>query len=198
MLLTGIAAIFFLWFLGALVAHLGSAGSSGSRLSTTALAAAVASIAPLPSDRSRPPSWPRGRPRRSAPPDDDADEHPGAGLIFAPVLRVLADTRLLAYTASWFALAPFVAAIAALSMRTGAFPRWHANFGYGVFFLGLVAGLGVFVRTGPLAPGAGVSYISFLALLAWLAATSGLLVQAIAPAPPPVQAPADTPGQPGT
>ena len=197
--LTGIAAIFFLWFLGALIAHLGRAESSGGRLSTAAFGAAIASIAPIAvgSIAAAVLALEAGRVDQLLPVMMPT-EHPDLGLAVAPIVRVLADRRLLAYTASWFALAPFVAAVAALSMRTGAFPRWHANFGYGVFFLGLVAGLGVFVRTGPLAPGAGVSYISFLALLAWLAATSGLLVQATTPAPPPpAQTAADTPEQPG-
>lgn len=194
--LTGIAAIFFLWFLGSLIAHLGAAGSSGGRLSTAAFGAAIASIAPvaLGTIAAAVLALEAGRVGDTVP-MMMTTEHPGAGLIFAPVIRVLADTRWLAYTASWFALAPFAAAVAALSMRTGAFPRWHANFGYGVFFLGILTALGVFARTGPLAPGNGLSYIAFLAFLAWIAAASGLLVQMTAvPAassPPPAEAPTE-------
>jgi hypothetical protein len=84
---------------------------------------------------------------------------------------------------SWFALGPLLAATAVVAMRTGALPRWHANFGYALFLISLLSGLGLFVDDGPLAPGGAIAYVVFALFLVWLAATSVLMMQRLA-APP--------------
>jgi len=159
--LLGLAGMLLLWFLGSLRSHLRQAEGGTGRLSAVAFGAGIAATGPI-----------------------------SAGVLAAAALtqgvedpvaaNILHDLRLLSYTMSWFALGPLAAATAIVALRTGVFPGWHVWFGYSVFAAGLLAGLGIFVDNGTAAPGGLIAYVVFALFLAWLAATSILMVRRLA------------------
>jgi hypothetical protein len=194
LLLTGLAGILLLWFFGSLAAHLRRAEGEGGRLTSVALGGwligtalvglgtvaeglLVLEVARAPA--AVPVPFP-GRP-------------PGQFLGISIVVRILADFRWMAYTLSWFAFAPALVAVAVLAYRHAAFPRWHANLGYVLFFVAVAAGVGIVFSSGPWAPGGALDTITMLAFLVWLGLTSALVAgwspsatrPTISPGPPP-------------
>jgi hypothetical protein len=185
-LLTGLGGVLFLWWLGSLRVHLRRAEGDPGRLSAVAFGSAIAAVGaasfgalallaatrtpalgPSPQTLARMFTFPAG----------------------AVLLHAL---RLASYTVSWFALAPMLAAIAVVSARTGAFPRWHMNASYLLTILALGTGLSVLIDTGPFAPGGLFTLILFGLFLVWLGATSWLMMRALEPPRPVEPGPADT------
>ncbi len=174
--LTGIAGVFFLWFLGSLRSYLREAEGGTGRLSAVAFGAGIAASGPVAAGALATAALAHlssGFELRSLAEYGPLTDQVGmAGA--APTLHAI---RLLSYTMSWFALGPLLAATAVVVMRTAVLPRWHANFGYALFALSLLAGLGLFVDDGALAPGGAIAYVAFGLFLVWLALTSIVMMQ---------------------
>jgi hypothetical protein len=177
-LLTGVAGVLFLWWLGSLRVHLRRAEGDPGRLSVVAFGSAIAAsgIAGLGALTTLVAS------RGSGGAFFAAHElgHGEIGL----VSLVAHELRLSSYTLSWFALAPMLAAVAVISARDGAFPRWHMNASYVLTVLALATALSVLVDTGPFAPGGVYTLVLYGLFVVWLAVTSWLTMRALEPARP--------------
>jgi hypothetical protein len=123
----------------------------------------------------------------------------GAGIIWAGSQMVLqsvqialamaADGRLdpalaglmgdLTYALSVIAYVPMgimLAAVAVVSLRTGAFPAWLGWLSALVAAANLVMSLGLVVDTGPLVPGGALTYLLYALMPVWLVAASTVMV----------------------
>ena len=179
MFLTGAAGVFLLWFLGSLRSHLRTAEGGTGRLSAVAFGSAIAAAAPVAAGALATAVLALEVGRIGGMLPRVALAASGAPIEAAPVVRLLHDIRLMSYSLSWFALAPFFAAVAVVSIRDGAFPRWHAQTSYGLFFVAIVAGAGLFASGGVFAPGGVIGDAAFLLFLVWTAATSRLLMSRV-------------------
>jgi hypothetical protein len=188
-LLTGLAGVLFLWWLGSLRVHLRRAEGDPGRLSAVAFGSAIAAagtaslgaLALLAATRTQ------------VGPSVQALERTFSGFSYPPAGAILLHgLRLASYTVSWFALAPMLAAVAVVSARTGAFPRWHLNASYVLSVLALGTALSVLIDTGPFAPGGIYTLILFGLFVLWLAATSWLMMRALEPSRPVEPRPEDT------
>ncbi len=181
MFLTGIAGVLFLWFVGTLRSYLRQAEGGTGRLSGIAFGSAIAASGPVTAGALAASVLALEVGRIAGPAPAVAPLRPlGPGAIAAgAAIRILHDTRLMSYSISWFALAPFVAAVAVVSIRTEAFPLWHAWFGSALFVLAIASGAGVFAGSGAFAPGGAVSYATFLLFLVWTFVTSALMAREI-------------------
>jgi hypothetical protein len=174
-LLTGLAGVLFLWWLGSLRVHLRRAEGDPGRLSAVAFgggiaAAATASLGALSLLAST----------RTAAMGPSAQTLTRT-FAFPAGAVLLHALRLDSYAVSWFALAPMLAAVAVVSARSGAFPRWHLNATYVLTVLALGTALSVLIDTGPFAPGGIYTLILFGLFVLWLAATSWLMMRALEP-----------------
>jgi hypothetical protein len=176
-LLTGAAGVLFLWWLGSLRVHLRRAEGDPGRLSVVAFGSAIAAsgiaglgaLATLVATRG----------------DVLASAHailvPSDVGSVAIVSAVGHELRLASYTLSWFALAPMLAAVAVISARDGAFPRWHMNASYVLTVLALATALSVLIDTGPFAPGGVYTLVLYGLFVVWLGLTSWLTMRALEP-----------------
>jgi hypothetical protein len=178
--LIGVASVFLLWFLGSLRSHLRAAEAGTGRLSAVAFGSAIAAAAPI-SVGALATAVLALEVGRLAVTSRVATYGPSEGAPFgvAVLVRVLHDMRLVSWSLSWFALAPFFAAVAVITFRNSAFPRWYGQTAYALFFVAIVAGAGVFASTGVFAPGGIVSYTAFALFLVWTAVTSRLLMSSV-------------------
>lgn len=182
-LLTGVAGVLFLWWLGSLRVHLRRAEGDPGRLSVVAFGSAIAAsgiaglgaLATLVATRGA-----GGAVLTPA----HAVVGPGEVGDVAILSAVAHELRLGSYTLSWFALAPMLAAVAVISARDGAFPRWHMNASYVLTVLALATALSVLIDTGPFAPGGVYTLVLYGLFVIWLGATSWLTMRALEPAGP--------------
>jgi hypothetical protein len=168
--LTGLALVFVVWFLGSLAVRLREVGEQ--RLAAIAFGSGlvIAAVALVQATALAAIAW---RP-------DDLGAR-DAKLLYS--LQELMDT-----TAA-FPLAALAGAAGIAALRSAALPRWlgWASLAMGVVML--VRGAN-FAETGFFAPQNGFTFLSFVLTLAWLVATSVVLLRASASEHAPVQAPA--------
>ena len=169
LLLTGVAAVLFLWFLGSLRVHLRRSEGDPGRLSAVAFGSGIAAVGP-----GAVAALTTAAAVRIA---EGGQEFTDLGAVVP-----LHDLRLLAYALTWFALAPLLAATAVVSARSNAFPRWHMNATYVLTLLSLGSAFSVLLDSGLFAPGGAYGIVLFGLFLVWLGVTSWLIMQALAPA----------------
>ncbi|GIH96313.1 hypothetical protein ACFFMN_39185 [Planobispora siamensis] len=143
-----IGAAALLWFLAGLRAFLAAAEGGSQRLSTLAFGAGVAQVT-----------------------INLVAQAFQVGLATAPPEQVSAG--LVALTNAVFTLANvpvavMLAAVAAVSLRHGAFPPWLGWLGAAAAVAHALLSVSAFAYNGPLAPGGALSYLLYPALVVWL------------------------------
>lgn len=166
--LTGLALVFGLWFLGSLRTFLMRAEGGIGRLAAVAFAGGVVFVAIVLVSN----AVGNGITLRIAEEGDPV------------AVRALFDTLTVLIASASFPVAVLVAATSIVAMRTGVLPRWYGWAGPVLTLLFLVAGTGVYIDHGFLAPGGGFSLIAFVVFALWVLVTSVLMMQRL--------------GQPGT
>lgn len=95
----------------------------------------------------------------------------------------------IAYALSLVAYVPMavmLAAIAAVALRTSAFPSWLVWLAAATALLNLVMAFGIVVDSGPLVPGAMLTYVLYALMAVWQVAVTTVLVMRLRHPPAPV------------
>jgi hypothetical protein len=105
----------------------------------------------------------------------------GAVALFGGVLWALS---VIAYVP----MGTMLGAVAAVSFAYRAFPRWLAWFSAVASLAHFVMTLGLLMKSGPLVPGQGTTYVLYAIALLWLIATTTVMVFGVRGTQPPHQA----------
>lgn len=149
-----------LWFLGSLRSFLLRAEGGTGRLSTVAFGAGLVGFG-LQAAIQAPQS---------------ALAMASDGTLDPQLAAMMSDLGFALSIVAYVPIAVMLAAVAVVSLRTGALPAWLGWLSAGAAVASLVLSAGIAVDRGPLAPGEWGTYVPYLLMVVWLASVSAVMV----------------------
>jgi hypothetical protein len=152
-----LSSAFYLWFLGSLRSHLGKAEGGAGRVSGIAFAAGTAWVALSMMAQ----AFQIGQTMAAS----------------AGVQPAMLWTMAAAFAVANLPCAAMLAAVAVVTFRHAAFPRWLGGISVAAAVAQLLLWSGAVVTSGPMAPNGWLNYLLYPLLLIWLVPTAAVMIR---------------------